>query len=282
MVLCLRCRWGGTGGWNFTGAGTKGPVSQGVTSCTLGHMGQAIRAETVAVHARNLEVSLHSRPVLHDVTFDVPVGAVVGLMGPSGCGKTTLMRSIVGVQRTRAGELTVLGDMPGTARLRHRIGYVTQTLSIYQDLTIAQNATYFAALQGYSRENADQAVAAVGLADLAGRRVDRLSGGQASRASLACALVGSPTLLVLDEPTVGLDPVTREGLWSHLQGLAAAGTTLLVSSHVMDEAARCDGLLLMRDGRLLAQLTPAELLRRSGASSYDDAFLRLIREGQST
>lgn len=235
-----------------------------------------------AIHVAQLDVSLRGNPVLQDLTFDVPVGAVVGLMGPSGCGKTTLMRSIVGVQRIAAGELVVLGEEPGSPALQHRIGYVTQAVSVYRDLTVAQNATYFAALQGYSRANAAEAVAAVGLADLAGHRVDRLSGGQASRASLACALVGAPTLLVLDEPTVGLDPVTREELWHHMQFLAEQGTTLLVSSHVMDEAARCDSVLLLREGRLLAHVTPEELLGRTGGSSYDDAFLRLIRSGATT
>lgn len=235
--------------------------------------------EQLAIRARHLEVSLHGNPVLHDVTFEVPSGAVVGLMGPSGCGKTTLMRSIVGVQRVASGELAVLGRQLGAAALHRRIGYVTQAVSVYGELTVAQNATYFAALQGRSQASADRAVTAVGLAGLAGHRVDRLSGGQASRASLACALVGEPALLVLDEPTVGLDPVTREEIWTQLQSMAEQGATLLVSSHVMDEAARCDSLLLLRDGRLLAQLTPAELLDRTAASSYDEAFLRLIRSG---
>lgn len=230
-----------------------------------------------AIHARSLDVSIRGNPVLHDLTFEVSVGAVVGLMGPSGCGKTTLMRAIVGVQRIATGELEVLGEPPGTPRLHHRVGYVTQAVSVYRDLTVLQNATYFAALQGFSVDHAAAAISAVGLGELAERRVDQLSGGQASRASLACALVGTPTLLVLDEPTVGLDPVTREELWEHMQSLARSGVTLLVSSHVMDEAARCDSLLLLRDGRLLAQLTPAELLERTGGTSYDDAFLRMIR-----
>lgn len=234
-----------------------------------------------AIRARHLDVSLHGNAVLHDLTFDVPAGAVVGLMGPSGCGKTTLMRSIVGVQRVASGELTVLGQRPGSAALQHDVGYVTQAVSVYRELTVSQNATYFAALQGHSRDSADRAIAAVGLADLAGRRVDRLSGGQASRASLACALIGAPALLVLDEPTVGLDPVTREEIWSHLQSVAARGATLLVSSHVMDEAARCDSVLLLRDGRLLAHLSPAQLLDRTAASSYDEAFLRLIRSEET-
>ena len=235
-----------------------------------------------AIRACHLHVSLRGNPVLHDLCFEVAAGAVVGLMGPSGCGKTTLMRSIVGVQRIAAGTLTVLGEEPGSTDLRHHVGYVTQEISVYRDLTVSENTAYFAALQGCPRSTAQRAVRAVGLADLADHRVDRLSGGQASRASLACALVGEPTLLVLDEPTVGLDPVTRAELWQHLKELAARGTTLLVSSHVMDEAARCDSVLLLRDGRLLAQWSPAQLLQRTGGSSYDDAFLRLIRSREAT
>lgn len=235
-----------------------------------------------AIRAEHLDVSLHGHPVLHDLTFEVPTGSVVGLMGPSGCGKTTLMRAIVGVQRIAAGQLTVLGQQAGSPALHGRIGYVTQSVSIYRDLTVSQNVTYFAALQGCPTEGTRRAVAAVGLADLADHRVDRLSGGQASRASLACALVGAPALLILDEPTVGLDPVTRAEIWDHLRSLAAQGTTLLVSSHVIEEAARCHSVILLRDGRLLAHLTPSELLSRAQTSSYDDAFLRLIRSQEVT
>ena len=232
-----------------------------------------------AIRAQDLDVALRGHAVLHDLSFTIASGAIVGLMGPSGAGKTTLMRAIVGVQRIAGGDLEVLGRAPGAAELRHRIGYVTQGLSVYRDLTVRQNAEYFATLQGHPRTSAQEALAAVGLADYVDRRVDRLSGGQAGRASLACALVGNPALLVLDEPTVGLDPVTREAIWEHLHGLAERGATMLVSSHVMDEAARCDSVLLLRDGRLLDHLTPAQLLEQTGSTSYDDAFLRLIRAG---
>ncbi|NHN56467.1 ABC transporter ATP-binding protein [Calidifontibacter sp. DB0510] len=231
-----------------------------------------------AVAADRLEVSRRGTPVLHQLTFTVPTGAIVGLMGPSGCGKTTLMRTIVGVQRIAGGSLTVLGSTPDDPANRPRLGYVTQAVSVYRDLTVRQNAAYFAALQGFSVDHVDDAVAAVGLTPYADRRVEQLSGGQASRASLACALVGDPDLLVLDEPTVGLDPVTREELWEHLRALADAGTTLLVSSHVMDEAERCDSVLLMRDGRLLEHLPPRQLLERTHTDSMDRAFLTLIKE----
>ncbi|GAA3602328.1 ABC transporter ATP-binding protein [Marihabitans asiaticum] len=232
-----------------------------------------------AIRAKGVRVSRGGREVLHGLDLEVAAGSVIGLMGPSGCGKTTLMRSIVGVQRIDSGELTVLGRSPSDPAVRHEIGYVTQAVSVYGDLSVRANAAYFAALQGSSRADADEAIATVGLADLADRPVDRLSGGQASRASLACALVGLPRLLVLDEPTVGLDPVTREDIWTHLRSLAEQGVTLLVSSHVMDEAARCDSVLLMREGDLLAHLTPAELLERAGTTNAEDAFLTLIREG---
>ncbi|TQL32410.1 ABC-2 type transport system ATP-binding protein [Barrientosiimonas humi] len=233
---------------------------------------------STAVEVAGLCVRRGGRRVLRDLSFSVPEGAVVGLLGPSGCGKTTLLRALVGVQRIESGRARVLDREPGAPELRRQIGYVTQAVSVYRDLTVAQNVRYFAALQGADAREVAEAVDAVGLTDQADQRVERLSGGQASRASLACALVGDPQLLVLDEPTVGLDPVTRESLWAHFRGLADRGVTLLVSSHVMDEASRCDSLLLMREGRLLTQLTPAELLQRTGAATPDEAFLRIIRE----
>lgn len=240
------------------------------------HIQHMLKSTTVEV--AGLSVRRGGRRVLHDLSFSVPVGAVVGLLGPSGCGKTTLLRSLVGVQRIESGRARVLDHEPGAPELRRQIGYVTQAVSVYRDLTVRQNVRYFAALQGADGREVAAAVDAVGLTGQADQRVERLSGGQASRASLACALVGDPQLLVLDEPTVGLDPVTRESLWAHFRGLADRGVTLLVSSHVMDEASRCDSLLLMREGRLLSQLTPAELLQRTGAATPDEAFLRIIRD----
>ncbi len=234
-----------------------------------------------AIMARGLTVSRAKVEVLHGLDLTVPAGSVVGLMGPSGCGKTTLMRSIVGVQHIDAGELSVLGLAPTDPALRPQLGYVTQAVSVYSDLSVRDNAAYFAALQGFSAQDADRAVETVGLAPFAGRPVSTLSGGQASRASLACALVGRPRLLVLDEPTVGLDPVTRDDIWTHLRSLADEGVTLLVSSHVMDEASRCDSVVLLREGHLLGHLTPAQLLEQTGAANADDAFLTLIREADA-
>ena len=200
----------------------------------------------------------------------------MGLLGPSGCGKTTLLRCIVGVQAHVRGTVTVLGRPAGAAVLRPLVGYVTQAPSVYGDLTVRQNLQYFAALLR-STTAVDETLATVGLAEHAAARVDRLSGGQRARVSLATALLGRPQLLVLDEPTVGLDPVLREELWSTFRSLAQAGTTLLVSSHVMDEASRCDRLLLMRDGALIDDETPRALLERTSTTDLEQAFLALVR-----
>src|SRR3954462_2756404 len=233
-----------------------------------------------AVTVTDLVVDRGPRRVLPGLSFTVPAGQVTGLLGPSGSGKTTLMRALVGVQVVRSGEVTVLGLPAGSPALRHRVGYVTQAPSVYADLSVRENVRYFAALYGLSAREADAAIADVGLADAAAQLVGDLSGGQRGRASLACALVGRPELLVLDEPTVGLDPVLRVELWEHFHGLARAGTTLIVSSHVMDEAGRCDRLLLLREGRLLCDSTPAELRAAGGTDDLEEAFLTLVRNRQ--
>src|SRR4051812_3065876 len=233
-----------------------------------------------AVTVTDLVVHRGARRVLHEVSCTVPPGQVTGLLGPSGSGKSTLMRAVVGVQQVRSGTVTVLGLPAGTAALRSRVGYVTQAPSVYPDLTVRENARYFAALYGRGAAAADAALADVGLSDAAGQLVQNLSGGQRGRASLACALVGEPELLVLDEPTVGLDPVLRVELWSRFHELAVAGTTLVVSSHVMDEAGRCDRLLLLREGRLLTDSTPGELRSHTGTDDLEEAFLTLVRSSE--
>ena len=233
-----------------------------------------------AVTVTDLVVQRGRRRVLDRLSFTVAPRQVTGLLGPSGSGKTTLMRALVGVQLVHSGEVTVLGLPAGSPALRARLGYVTQAPSVYGDLSVRDNARYFAALYGRSAAAADDAIAAVGLREAAGQLVNDLSGGQQGRASLACALVGEPDLLVLDEPTVGLDPVLRVELWDRFHGLAAAGTTLIVSSHVMDEAARCDRLLLLRDGDLIADSTPAQLRADGGSDDLELAFLQLIRARQ--
>ena len=235
------------------------------------------------IEVTDLVVDRGKRTVLNGFSCTVPTGSVTGLLGPSGSGKTTLMRAIVGVQIVRSGSVKVLGLEAGSAALRHKIGYLTQAPSVYADLTVKENARYFASLYGQSAAHADQIVANVGLADAAGQLVDDLSGGQRSRASLACALVGQPQVLVLDEPTVGQDPVLRDELWDQFRALAAAGTTILVSSHVMDEANRCDRLLLIREGELIADDTPAAVKAAAGTDDLDKAFLTLIRRrGEAT
>ncbi|MFJ1756778.1 ABC transporter ATP-binding protein [Kitasatospora sp. NPDC088134] len=230
-----------------------------------------------AIRIAGLVVERGGRPVLPGLDLDVPRGSVTGLLGPSGCGKTTLLRSVVGVQRTTAGTVTVLGRPAGSAALRDRVGYVTQAPSVYGDLTVGENLDHFAAVLGAPAGDPARVTALVGLDEHRRTPVARLSGGQRARVSLAAALLGRPELLVLDEPTVGLDPVLRQELWQLFRRLAEEGATLLISSHVMDEATRCDRLLLMRDGRLLAHDTPAALLAATGAADIEAAFLDLVR-----
>ncbi|XVV14655.1 ABC transporter ATP-binding protein [Actinoplanes sp. CA-131856] len=230
------------------------------------------------IEVKDLVIERGKREVLHGVSCTVPTGRVTGLLGPSGSGKTTLIRAIVGVQIVKSGSVTVFGEPAGSAGLRRTVGYVTQAPSVYADLTVRENVRYFAALYGLGAAEAGRAIDDVGLTDAAGQLVGNLSGGQRSRASLACAMIGTPRLLVLDEPTVGLDPVLRADLWAKFHALAAAGTTLLVSSHVMDEAGRCDQLLLIREGRIVADDTPAAIRSAAGADDLEEAFLRLIRE----
>jgi ABC-2 type transport system ATP-binding protein len=233
-----------------------------------------------AIEVRDLVVERGKRRVLHGISCAVEAGSVTGLLGPSGSGKTTLIRAIVGVQVVRSGTVTVLGEPAGATALRRTVGYVTQAPSVYADLTVRENARYFASLYGLDAAAADRAIADVGLADAAGQLVGNLSGGQRSRASLGCAMIGSPRLLVLDEPTVGQDPVLRADLWDKFHALADAGTTLLVSSHVMDEAGRCDRLLLIREGRLIGDDSPAAIRAAAGTEDLEEAFLRLIRDNE--
>jgi ABC-2 type transport system ATP-binding protein len=233
-----------------------------------------------AVAVSGLQVIRGKRRVIPGLDLEVPAGQVVGLLGPSGSGKSTLIRCIVGVQIIEAGTVTVLGHPAGSPVLRDEVGYVTQSPSVYADLTVRDNVAYFGRAVGLRgqqlRDAVDRTLAEVDLQSHADQLVQDLSGGQESRVSLAAALVGRPTLLVLDEPTVGLDPVLRRDLWDLFRHLADRGHSLIVSSHVMDEAARCDRLVLLREGQVLADVTPDELLARTGAADADAAFLALI------
>lgn len=232
------------------------------------------------MHVRDLFVVRSHQMVIDDVSFDVAAGSLVGLLGPSGSGKTTLMRSLLGLQIIERGDVQLLGENAGSPALRHRVGYVSQAPAVYTDLTVTENLRYFARILDVEASDVERVISDVDLSRRARSLVRTLSGGERVRVSLATALLGSPEVLILDEPTVGLDPVLRRDLWSTFSDLAQRGVTLLVSSHVMDEAARCGRLLLMREGHLLADLTPAELLVRTSSSTYDEAFVRLIEEGR--
>jgi ABC-2 type transport system ATP-binding protein len=229
-----------------------------------------------AIAINRLRVVRGGNVVLPGLDLDVPDGVVTGLLGPSGSGKTTLMRAIVGVQVVEAGRVEVLGLPAGTAALRTRVGYVTQAPSLYADLSVRENLSYFGRIAAAQPARVDDVIAVVDLGAVADHQVRRLSGGERSRASLAAALLGRPEVLVLDEPTVGLDPVLRRDLWHSFHALADEGATVLVSSHVMDEAERCDHLLLMREGRILAAGSPASLLERSGMPDLEATFLALV------
>ncbi|HSL64013.1 MAG TPA: ABC transporter ATP-binding protein [Gaiellaceae bacterium] len=232
-----------------------------------------------AVSVERLRVRRGGRVVLPDLSLDVRTGSVTGLLGPSGSGKTTLMRAIVGVQVVESGSVVVLGKPAGIPELRHRVGYVTQSPSVYGDLSVRENLRYFAEVLGASRASVDGAIRTVGLEGHERQVARTLSGGELSRVSLATALLGGPDVLVLDEPTVGLDPVLRRDLWDTFHELADAGTTLLVSSHVMDEAERCDELVLIREGRVVANEPPRTLLDRTGVRDLEAAFLALAEDG---
>ena len=233
------------------------------------------------VEVAGLRVVRGGTEVLHDLTFSVRPGEVAGLLGPSGCGKTTLMRAIVGVQRVTSGEVTVGGVRAGSASLRSQIGYVTQAPSVYEDLTVQENLSFFASVLGVGADRVDACLDVVDLGAERSKLVAHLSGGQRSRVSLAVALLDEPSLIVLDEPTVGLDPVLRKDLWQTFHRLADEGSAVFVSSHVMDEATRCDRLLLMREGRIIADDTPDGLLRTTGAADIETAFLDLVARAAS-
>lgn len=226
-----------------------------------------------AVEIRRVSVTRGGRTVLGGIEASIAAGRITGLFGPSGSGKSTLLRSIVGVQSRVHGTISVLGEEPGSAGARRALGYMTQAPSVYEDLTVAENLRYFAAVRGGQIGGVLERVQLVPWAD---QLVRDLSGGQRARVSLAAALVGNPRLLVLDEPTVGLDPLLRRDLWALFRDLVSEGATLLVSSHVLDEGRHCDELILLREGRIVAQLSPEELTRQTGTEDLDDAFIRLI------
>lgn len=229
---------------------------------------------------KNVRVEKAHAPILDDLTFAIQPGKITGLIGPSGSGKTTLMRAIVGVQKVSGGSLRISGWDAGDQALRRRIGYVTQTPAVYLDLTVWQNLRYFSSIAGSKRAQIDEIMQVVRLGDKKDQLVEKLSGGQRARVSLAIALLGNPDILVMDEPTVGLDPILRQELWQLFGELARSGKIVFVSSHVMDEAERCDQLLLMRNGKLLWTDTKDKLLKTTNTKSVEEAFIKMIEEAE--
>ncbi len=232
-----------------------------------------------AIEIDNLSVRLDKQRILTDIHATVATGSIVGLLGPSGAGKTTIIRSIIGLQKPAKGKIMVLGMKAGSKALRSMIGYVTQAPSVYGDLTVIENIRYFAALMGVNKQEIMSVIDEVELGDYNNRIVGSLSGGERARVSLAAALLGNPKLLLLDEPTVGLDPVLRQKLWKIFRSLAKKGTTIVISSHVMDEADKCDSLMFVRDGKLLIADTKENVLKKSKAHTMEDAFLQLAVGG---
>jgi ABC-type multidrug transport system ATPase subunit len=241
----------------------------------------ATSAAAPPVILRGVSVTRGRREVVRGLDAEIPSGSIVGLLGPSGCGKSTLMRAIIGTQEHVRGTIEVLGGPAGTASRQGRVGYMTQAPSVYEDLTVRENLAYFGQLLGVERDGVHDVIAAVKLDDKADSLLANLSGGQRARVSLAIALLGNPPVLVLDEPTVGLDPVLRQELWADFRTYADQGRTLIVSSHVMDEAEHCDVILLMRDGVLLAQGSPQDLRARTGTGSIEAAFVAIVTAGES-
>lgn len=228
------------------------------------------------VEIDHLTVRRGRADVLHDVSLRFAAGRVTGLLGPSGAGKSTLIRALIGVQSGVSGSIHILGHSAGSRALSRKVSYMSQSAAIYDDLTVRQNVAYFGATLGLSDADVVDAIAAVDLSDFSSALVSSLSGGQRNRVALAIALLGNPQVVVLDEPTVGLDPVLRRDLWRIFRRVAEAGAAVLVSSHVMDEAARCDDLVLMRDGRVLAHDTLGALYAATGAADPEGVFLSLV------
>ena len=229
-----------------------------------------------AIRAQGLVKAFGALRAVDDVTFELAPGRIYGLLGPNGSGKTTLIRLLTGLTQPTAGWAEVLGTrMPSRPNLS-RIGYMTQADGVYTALTVAENLRFFGATYGVEGdEPVAHVLAVVDLADRRASIVGTLSGGQRRRLSLACALIHRPPVLFLDEPTVGVDPLLRVQFWAHFRALADAGTTIVVSSHVMDEADRCDELLFVRSGKVTARGTGQEIRRRAGTPDLEQAFLRL-------
>jgi len=231
-----------------------------------------------AISISGLTVIREGNTILKDFDLEIKAGKILGLLGPSGSGKTTIMRSIVGLQRFSGGTISVLGAKAGDKSLRTRVSYSTQDASIYRDLTCSENVNYFSALQGSTSTTTEEILELVDLGKNRKQLAATLSGGERARLALATALVGKPEILILDEPTVGLDPLLRRDLWRLFHRFTAQGKTLLVSSHMMEEADHCDELILLRDGAILAKGTPEQLRQETGLENMDSVFISLVEK----
>jgi len=238
-------------------------------------------ASAPAIATRGLTKRFGSIIAVNNLDLELDAGRIYGLLGPNGSGKTTLIRLLTGLAKPTAGEARVLGVRMPDREVLGRLGYMTQADGIYLELSVWENVRFFGALDGtYDRASLEEALKVVDLLDRRDTPVLELSGGMRRRLSLACALVHKPSVMFLDEPTVGIDPQLRVQFWEYFRELAAAGATLVVSSHVMDEADRCDELLLMLHGRLIARGSGAEIRQRAGSDDIEQAFLRLGDEAK--
>jgi len=239
-------------------------------------MGEPTTEALISLH--DIHLSYGRTEVLHGIDIEVPAGAITGLLGPSGHGKTTLVNLVVGALAATSGTICVLGEKAPPRKVKTSIGFMPQSDALYEDLTAVQNLRFFGSLYGMSRHSLDEAIPRV--LDVVSlpvenerKTVSAFSGGMKRRLSLAVALLHSPRLLVLDEPTVGLDPLHRVRLWKAFRELAEGGRTLLITTHVMDEAVNCDDLVMLHEGRVIARGTPADLVERSGKANLEEAFL---------
>ena len=229
-----------------------------------------------AVRLEKLTKTYGPITALDGLSIRIPRGVIYGVLGPNGAGKTTTIRAIAGLVDVDCGSVEILGGNPGDRTVQARLGYMPQSPALYEELSVRENVAFFSACYGAGSagEQADS-IALVGLEDRADSLVRTLSGGMRQRASLACAIPHNPELLLLDEPTAGVDPQLRVTFWNHFQRMASAGTTILVSSHIMDEAERCDRLGLILGGKLLAEGSADDIQKQAAARNLEDAFIKL-------
>lgn len=253
----------------------RGRATEATEDATPGR--RVALAEGVALGVKHLNKSFDRKQILHDISIDVHKARIVGLLGPSGSGKTTLVKLMAGIDTPDSGEVTVLGEKVPSLRMLGRIGYMAQADALYGELTAEENLRFFASMYGLrkaaQRKRIVEVMEMVNLLDYLKMQVKKYSGGMKRRLSLAVALLHEPPILVLDEPTVGIDPVLRISIWEELYELCRNGTTIIVTTHVMDEAEKCHELGMLREGRLIARGTPGEILEASGSVTLEEAFL---------